>query len=72
VLIYIDRNVRKSYNIIWDRTHLLVGTDDMAKSSFAFHVLRFLGLWMGQTTNERIIQSDGKGDLASLFITVQP
>jgi len=63
-------SVRKLYNIIWDRTHLIVGTDAMAKSFFAFHVLRFLGLSMGQTTNERIIQSDGKGDLAYLFITV--
>jgi len=31
-----------------------------------------LGFSMGQTANERNSQSDGKGDLASLFITVQP
>jgi hypothetical protein len=31
-----------------------------------------LGFSMGQTTNEQNSQSDGKGDLASLFITVQP
>jgi len=27
---------------------------------------------MGQTTNEQNSQSDGKGDLTSLFITMQP
>jgi len=27
---------------------------------------------MGQTTNEQNSQSDGKADLTSLFITVQP
>jgi len=31
-----------------------------------------LGFSMGQITNERNSQSDNKGDLASLFITVQP
>jgi len=75
-----SKTYSKSYKIMWelynniirDRTHLLVGTDATAKSSFAFLVLRFLGLSMGQTTNERIIQSDGKWDLASLFIIVQP
>ena len=31
-----------------------------------------LGFSMGQTANEQNSQSDDKGDLASLFITVQP
>ena len=43
------------------RTHLLVGSDAMTKSSIAFHVLRFLRLSMGQTTNERIIKVMVKG-----------
>ena len=66
-------NLWEIYTILYEIEHAYLSVPmSWLSLPLPFHVLRFLGLSMGQTTNERIIQSDGKGDLASLFITVQP
>jgi len=64
--------VRK-YLILYEmeHTYLLVA---MSWLSFPlpFTVLRFIGFSMRKTTNEQNYQSEGKGDITFVFITVQP